>query len=204
MDASLLQTDSLLDLMIRFGLNLGVVIVLVRFIYWGVKREKEYAFSFLLTNVLIFFLCYMMKGAQISVGFAFGLFAVFGILRYRTTTLPVKEMTYLFACISLALINGLGSQELSLLELGFINVIILLTVFVMEKLWQEEVNDFSSKKVDYERIDLIEAGDSESILKDLRNRTGLDVHDYTVKNLNLVDGRAEIRVYYKKRKDDSA
>ncbi len=195
------MTDVLLNLtgfpglILRFAINLIAAVTLVRYIYLRIKDKREFAFAFLLSNVLIFFLCYLMSGAQISMGFAFGLFAVFGILRYRTTTLPIKEMTYLFASIALALINGLANQEMSLFELLFINISILAVVFILERVWSVEKK--FTKRVSYERIDLLEAGDAEAILADLRQRTGLNIIAYTVKNINLVEGVADLRAEYK-------
>jgi hypothetical protein len=181
-------------LVMRFVLNLIAVTLLVRFIYLKIKNRREFAFAFYLSNVLIFFLCYMMSGAQISMGFAFGLFAVFGILRYRTTTLPIKEMTYLFASIALALINGLANDKMSFAELIFVNSSIIVVVFILERVWS--VNKTFSKRVFYERIDLIEEGDNEAIIEDLKRRTGLEVQSFTVKNINFVEGKAELRVVY--------
>lgn len=194
------MTDVLLNLtgfpglILRFAINLIAALTLVRFIYLRIKDKREFAFAFLLSNVLIFFLCYLMSGAQISMGFAFGLFAVFGILRYRTTTLPIKEMTYLFASIALALINGLANQEMSLLELLFINVSILLVVYILERVWSVEKK--YTKRVSYERVDLLESGDTTAVLEDLKQRTGLNVIGFTVRNINLVEGVAELRVEY--------
>ena len=198
MSSQILEINNLIELALRFSIDLLVVILLVRFIYWKVKKDRDFAFSFLLSNILIFFLCYMMKGAQISVGFAFGLFAVFGILRYRTTTLPIKEMTYLFASISVALLNGLANKDMSYAELVFVNVAVLTVVYLLEVLWKAEPSSYLSKKVMYERIDLIQKGDEEDVLIDLKERTGLNITHFTVKNINFVDSRAELRVFYKK------
>lgn len=196
MDPLYFNLEKIADLGIRFVLNLGVVLILVRWIYWRVRQEREFAFSFTLTNILIFLLCYMMHGTEISMGFAFGLFAVFGILRYRTTTLPVKEMTYLFASISVALLNGISTDTFSLLELVFTNALILIVVYLLEILWKEEGATESSKKVEYERIDLIEKGDDQIIVEDLKTRTGLDVTRFEVKNMNLLTKSAMLKVFY--------
>lgn len=186
-------------LAIRFGLNLIAVTLLVRFIYLRIKKKKEFAFAFYLSNVLIFFLCYLMSGAQISMGFAFGLFAIFGILRYRTTTLPIKEMTYLFASIAIALINGLSNNEMSFPELFFINLSIIVVVYILENIWMEEKR--FTKKINYERIDLIESGNEKDVIEDLTSRTGLDIVGYTVKQINFVENKAELRVEYRPRND---
>ena len=111
----------------RFLLDLIVITILVRGIYYYFKKDREYAFTFFLFNVLIFFVCYLMLAVEISMGFAFGLFAIFGILRYRTNTVPIKEMTYLFTAITIALINSVG--EFNWVTI-FMNVSILLFVFI--------------------------------------------------------------------------
>lgn len=133
----LIDLTGLTELAMKFAFDIIVTILLVRFLYFdgSRKRQKEYVFSFLVSNVLVFFLCHLMSGAEISMGFAFGLFAVFGILRFRTRTLPIKEMTYLFASISVALINGLSIPDMSIYELLFINVAILISVLIMERFW---------------------------------------------------------------------
>lgn len=194
MEELLNDMNGWLGLGLRFGINLVAVTLLVRFIYLRIKKKREFAFAFYLSNVLIFFLCYLMSGAQISMGFAFGLFAIFGILRYRTTTLPIKEMTYLFASIALALINGLSNDEMTLLELLFINISIIVVVYVLETIWTEETE--FTKRVYYERIDLLEAANDKAVLEDLRNRTGLNVTSFTVKKINFVEKKAELRVVY--------
>lgn len=194
MDSLIGDIDGWVGLLFRFGLNLMSVILLVRFIYLRIKKKREFAFAFFLSNVLIFFLCYLMSGAQISMGFAFGLFAIFGILRYRTTTLPIKEMTYLFASIAIALINGLSNNEMSVIELIFINVSIVVIVFVLETIWSEEKQ--YTKRVYYEKIELLDAENEQAVIDDLKSRTGLDVTSFTVKNINFVDKQAELRVVY--------
>ena len=194
MEDMVFDLGNLPALLMRFVLNLMAVTILVRFIYLKVKNRREFAFAFFLSNVLIFFLCYMMSGAQISMGFAFGLFAIFGILRYRTTTLPIKEMTYLFASIALALINGLANEMMSFVELIFVNASIIVVVYSLERIWS--VDKTFTKRVYYERIDLIESGNDKAILEDLKNRTGLSVRSFTVKNINFVEKKAELRVVY--------
>lgn len=197
MEDTLLADPGWLNLALRFGLDLFMVILLVRFIYLRIKRKNEFAFAFFLSNILIFFLCYLMSGAQISMGFAFGLFAIFGILRYRTTTLPIKEMTYLFTSIAIALINGLTNDHISFAELVIINFSIIIVVYTLERIWSVE-KEFT-KRVFYERIELIEAADDEAVIEDLKSRTGLDVKSFTVKNINFVEKKAELRVVYEPR-----
>jgi hypothetical protein len=130
-----------------------------------------------------------------ELGFALGLFAVFGILRYRTEPLPIKEMTYLFIVIGLAMINALVNKSISLSELAFVNITILLVVFSFEKLWFN--NEVQKKRITYERIDLIKPGDRLEMIKDLRMRTGLDIVKIQVGKIDFLRDVAQLTVFYK-------
>ena len=176
---------------IRFIIDLVVITILVRYIYFGQKRDKEYVFTFFLFNVLIFFVCYMMLKVNISMGFAFGLFAIFGILRYRTSTIPIKEMTYLFTAITLALINAIAPIDWAM---AFMNVSILVFVYVMEQLWF--ANKEQSKNITYDRIELIENDQIEELIEDLKRRTGLQVTRFEIKSMNLLNDSAVLKMYF--------
>ena len=123
------------ELLFKFGIDAIVLFVLIRVIYYPIHRKKENLFTYFAFNVLIFFLCILMNNVKLSMGFGFGLFAVFSIIRYRTEQLSVKDMTYLFAVITLAVINALVSKKVSLVELLFTNAVILGMVYVMEHVW---------------------------------------------------------------------
>ncbi len=191
-----LQFNDLIDastitLIWRFLVNIMVITVLVRFIYFGYKKDKEYAFTFYVFNVLIFFVCVVMVQSDISMGFAFGLFAIFGILRYRTNTIPHKEMTYLFTAITVALINGIAAFTVSL---AIMNVAILFFVFIMEKIWFSNKEHY--KNILYEKVNLIQEGNEIGIIEDLKLRTGLNVVKFEVKSMNFVNDSAELKVFY--------
>jgi len=177
---------------LRFLTNFIVITVLVMFIYMPQKKNREYGFTFMLFNLLIFFVCYLMLRVEISIGFAFGLFAMFGILRYRTSTIPIKEMTYLFTAITLALVNAISPIDWTM---GFMNLAILIFVFAMEKLWF--ANKEQSKRITYEKIDLIKEGKVEVIIADLRERTQMDVTRFEINSMNLVNDTAVLKVFYK-------
>jgi len=178
-------------LLTRMVINLIVITILIRFIYFGYKKDKEYAFTFFLFNVLIFFVCFVMLKSEISMGFAFGLFAIFGILRYRTNTIPHKEMTYLFTSITIALINGIAVMDETLIIMNFF---ILLSVFMMEKIWFSNKENY--KTVYYEKIQLIQSGDRQAIIDDLKSRTALKVVKYEIRSMNFLNDSAELRVFF--------
>ena len=188
---ALIQIDNnLAEIAIRFLVNVLVITILVRGIYFYFKKDKEYAFTFFLFNVLVFFMCYLMLAIEISMGFAFGLFAIFGILRYRTDTIPIKEMTYLFTSIAIALINSVG--EFSWVSV-FMNIMILMFVFMMEKIWF--TNREQSTSIRYEKIELLQ-GDKERVLEDLRNRTHLKVTHFEVRTYNFLNDSAMLKIYF--------
>jgi len=176
----------------RFLTNFIVITVLVMFIYMPQRKKREYGFTFMLFNLLIFFVCYLMLRVEISIGFAFGLFAMFGILRYRTSTIPIKEMTYLFTAITLALVNAISPIDWTM---WFMNLAILIFVFAMEKLWF--ANKEQSKRITYEKIELIKSGSTDEIIKDLRDRSRLDVTRFEINSMNLVNDTAVLKVFYK-------
>ena len=182
------------ELLIRFIFNLVIISILIRGIYFGYKQDKEYAFTFFLFNILIFFVCYIFSTADISMGFAFGLFAIFGFLRYRTSTIPIKEMTYLFTSITIALMNALKVEELGLITILLVNVVILLTVFTMERIWF--ANKTQYRNIVYEKIELIQEGNKELVIADLRKRTNLNITDFQIRSVNFLNDSVEMRVYF--------
>ena len=123
------------ELLFKFGVNTLLLFVLIRLIYYPIHRKKDYLFTYFLFNILIFFLCVLLNSVKLSIGFAFGLFAIFGVLRYRTEQISIKDMTYLFSVIAIAVINALASKKVSVAELIFADGMILLVTYALEHLW---------------------------------------------------------------------
>ncbi|MCB0510727.1 MAG: DUF4956 domain-containing protein, partial [Bacteroidetes bacterium] len=121
------------ELLIRLALNISVAYSIIYFIYQPTRRDSEYLFTFMIFNPLIFFVCHLFSKVDLSIGFAFGLFAVFSILRYRTTTIQVKEMTYMFIVIAVAVINALATKKVSYTELLFTNAFIIGITYYLER-----------------------------------------------------------------------
>ena len=135
-----------------------------------------------------------------EMGFAMGLFAVFGILRYRTEALPIKEMTYLFIVIGLAMINALTNKSISMIELIFTDLLIVGTTFGIETIW---FNDHErSKNLVYEKINLVKPEREGELIEDLRNRTGLDIFKISIGKIDFLKDTADIKIYYKESKNE--
>ena len=182
------------ELLFKFGLNALVLFVLIRLIYYPIHRKKDYLFTYFLFNILIFFLCVLLNNVKLSTGFAFGLFAVFSVLRYRTEQISIKDMTYLFAVIALAVINALVSKKISLAELLFTDGMILLVTYALEHLWltRHEAMRF----VNYEKIDLIRPEKREALHADLKERLGISVSRIEVGKIDLLRDTVQLRVFY--------
>src|SRR5690606_35547322 len=142
----------------------------IRVIYYPIHRKKDYLFTYFLFNILIFFLCVLLNSVKLSIGFAFGLFAIFGVLRYRTEQISIKDMTYLFSVITVAVINALASKNISIAELLFTDAMILLVTFALERLWLTRHE--AMKLLVYERIDLIKPQNRRELFADLHERLG--------------------------------
>ncbi len=182
------------ELLFKFTIDLVVVFVLIRVIYYNIHRKKDHLFTYFLFNVLIFFLCVLLNNVKLSTGFAFGLFAVFSVLRYRTEQISIKDMTYLFAVIALAVINALVSKKISLAELLFTDGMILVMTYALENLWltRHEAMRF----VNYERIDLIKPDKRAELLADLKERLGIHVSRIEVGKIDLLRDTVQLRVFY--------
>ncbi|HET8962410.1 MAG TPA: DUF4956 domain-containing protein [Chitinophagales bacterium] len=187
--------DDFPDLLVRFFFNLLMTYLLLRFIYRSDKKNKNYVFTYYVFSTLIFFLCYMMNSVKLSLGFAFGLFAVFSILRYRTISIPMKEMTYLFLVIGISVINALTTKKVSFVELLFTNVAIISITVILERLWYRE--GLYERVILYEKIENIKPQNQPIMLEDLRSRTGLDIREFDIVETDFVRDIARVRVYYK-------
>lgn len=184
-----------LELFLRFLLNITVIMILVRWLYYSTTRRKDYLFTYILISTVVFLLCYLLESVKLQIGFALGLFAIFGIIRYRTDALPIKEMTYLFLVIGVSVINALTSTETSVAELIFTNLTIVFITYGLEKLWL--LKHESSKLIIYEKINLIREGKYEELVKDLQERTGIrEINRVEVGKINFLRDVCDITIYY--------
>ncbi len=190
----LINVSDFLELAIRFFFNLLVLFVLVRTLYFSKTKRKDYLFTYYLIGSVVFLICFMLSSVKLQLGFALGLFAIFGIIRYRTTQISIREMTYLFVVISLSVINALINKKVSYAEAVFANVIILVIVWVIEKVinYRHE----SVKLIYYDKIDLILPEKRAELMADLKKRTGLDIHRIEIGRINFLQDSARIMVYY--------
>jgi hypothetical protein len=182
------------DLLIRFLFNLGITVLIARYIYYRKTRRKDYLFTFLLINSMVFLLAYLLSDVELKLGFAFGLFALFGILRYRTNPVQIKEMTYLFVVIGIAVINSVSDRYVSYAEVLFANFLITAILWFLEFYFL--LSHESSRRIVYERIELVNPARQKELIDDLSDRTGIRIHRTDVVSVNFLKKRAEIIIYY--------
>ena len=187
--------EDLIELLLRLALNIGVSYTIILGIFKSTKKDSEYIFTYLVFSPMLFFICHLSASTKLSIGFAFGLFAVFSILRYRTTTIPVKEMTYMFVIIGVAVINAISTKKISYAELLFTNFFIMVLLYLMERYLF--TNNVQTQNIIYENIENIKVGKEQVLIADLKERTGLDILRYEVIEADYLKDAARLRIYFK-------
>ena len=145
-------------------------------------------------NILTFFICFLLRKVPMEMGFALGLFAVFGILRYRTEAIPIRQMTYLFIVIGISMINALSNKSVSIFEVLFTNGLITLITYLIDRLWFQTIEE--KKNIVYEKIELIKPENKQELIKDLKERTGLPIHEVKVDKIDFLRDTAAVTIYY--------
>jgi len=186
---------SFIELVLRFSLNMVVILILVRWLYYSSTKRKDYLFTYILISSLIFLLCFLLASVKLQIGFALGLFAIFGIIRYRTSSIPIKEMTYLFLIIGVSIINALADAKTSVAEVLFTNFVIIVIAFLMEKIWLQK-HELSSTVL-YEKIDLIKPEKRSELMKDLQLRTGIKkINRIEIGKIDFLRDTCTLQIYY--------
>ena len=190
----LINVEDLVSLLVRFSLNLIVIMTIVVGLYAKNSRRKDFYFSFIAVSIVIFLLCFLLVSVKIELGFALGLFAVFGIIRYRTDSIPIKEMTYLFVVIVVSVINALANKKISYAELLTTNLLIVGILYILEKVLnlRQEIPQL----VIYEKIENLHADKKEELLADLKERTGINIKRFEVERIDFLRDIAQIIIFY--------
>lgn len=184
---------ALAELLIRFVLNTAVIALIVRVFYYPKSKRRDYFFTFILISISVFLLIFLMGGVKLKIGFALGLFAIFGIIRYRTESVPIREMTYLFLIIAVSAINGLATS-ISYVELLATNLLFILSIWICES--NRYVKHVASKLVLYDNIGLITPEREDELIADLKKRTGLDILRVEVGAIDFSKDTAMVKIYY--------
>ncbi len=196
-DTELFIGDRLAELAFRFTMDLVVAAFIIRGVYFRQVRNAEYVTTFFVFNVSVFFLVYIMNGLDLDVGFGFGLFALFAVLRFRTVAVPYTELTVAFAVIAVAVINAISVGALTYAEVWFANIGIAGCVYLVGALWADRQDVV--RAVRYERIENVRPDRVEDLHADLRDRLGLDVVSVRVDEVDFLNDTALLQVTYRRR-----
>jgi len=194
LNIELMNWEDFWDLVLRSVFNLGVVLILVRVLYYKITPRKEYLFTYILISVVVFFMVFLLENVGVEIGFALGLFAIFGMLRYRTRQIPIREMTYLFLVIGVSVINSLANRRVSYAELLLTNSAIVLVTYLLEKVFLLRTE--TRKLVNYEKVELIKPDMRAELIADLEERTGLSIHRVEIDRIDYLRDAARIYIYY--------
>jgi uncharacterized membrane protein len=195
----LMGTTGLLPLLMHFFFNLLVVAIIIHFFYYKKSKRRDFYFTFILISISIFLMIYLLGDVKIKVGFALGLFAIFGIIRYRTESMPVREMTYLFVIIAISVINALVTDA-SYLEQIATNLLFIVSVWICES--NHWLRHISEKLVQYDHIELITPEHRDELKKDLEKRLGLKILRVEVGHVDFVRDTAILKVFYEPERDE--
>ncbi len=192
--ADLFDQKDFIELLARSIFNFLIVGYIVRYLYYPATKNKDYLFTYLLISVTVFFLCFLLENVKLELGFALGLFAIFGIIRYRTDPIPIKEMTYLFIIIGISVMNALVNKKISHAEVVFTNLIFIALTYGLEKIWL--LKHESRKNITFEKIELILPEKRQELLEDLKLRTGLNITRIEVKSIDFLRDTAQLRIFF--------
>lgn len=190
----LINSADFLELLVRFSLNTLLLFFVVHFMYARNSKRKDFYFSYLAIGVIIFLLSFLLNSVKLELGFALGLFAIFGIIRYRTDAIPIKEMTYLFVIIGISVINALANKKVSYVELMFTNSAIIFGLWLLEK--RLMLKQEGSIQMVYEKIENIHEENKELLLADLKERTGINITRYEIQKIDFLRDVANIQLYF--------
>ena len=191
----LVDVEDLLKLVSRLGLNLIVTSVVVMGVYYRLYRNRDFVFTYDVFNVITFSLCVLLRKVPMELGFALGLFAVFGILRYRTEEIRMRDLTYMFIVIGIAILNAVANKKVSLAELLVVNTVIVGVALVIEL--QPTRRRETSTPMLYDSLELLQPGRTQELIADLTRRTGFEVTGVQVHRIDLLRDAAEITVSYR-------
>lgn len=185
---------NIVDFGTRGIINVVSLLLLVSLIYYPKHKNKDFIFTFVIFNIINFMICYLLGSAKIKIGFAFGLFAIFSIIRYRTILVSIKDMGYFFICVALGMLNSLASVNDNFVTLITCNVVILILTFSLERL--DFLKNENSKDIIYDKINLIKPQMRKELLEDLSDRTGLAIHRVDIVSIDYLKDVAAVKAYF--------
>lgn len=190
-----LNNPNFLMIILKFAINLIFIFILIRGIYFRYSRKEELLFTLFVMGIMVFFVNSMMSSVTLDFGFAFGMFAIFAILRFRTNSISLKDMVYIFAVIGISMMNSLKVFKFPMLGVFIFNFIILISIYLLEEYLLKNKTD--SHMITYENIDLLKPDKEQKLLRDICLMTGKDVFRIKVQRVDYKRGVAFLEIFYK-------
>jgi hypothetical protein len=182
------------ELLLQFGINLAILLILARAMYFKWNRKPEYMFAQLITGVIVFMICALLRWVQLGLGLVLGLFAIFAIIRFRTINVPVKEMAYLFMSVGISAVNALLPVNQCLQWIIFANAILMLVTFIMEKVFFSHI--LSQRTITYDNTELLKPSKHALLLQELKELTELNIIRIEIGKVDYTKRHAQIRIYF--------
>ena len=188
--------DDFYKMIFRFLINIFFLTALIKYSYYKFSKKADYFFTFYLVGTIVFFLCFTLKKYEIDLGLALGLFAIFGILRYRTDPLKVREMTYLFVVIGLSLVNALSNKKMSYTEIFVANSIVVAMAYFLDRYWDQQKTN--TKDILYESLEHIRPEHHELLKTELEHKLGFEILSISLGQIDFKAETVKIKIRYKK------
>lgn len=199
--------DDVYKMVLRLGINMFYLTAIIRLSYYHFSKKTEYLFTFYLVGVMVFFLCFTLKKYELDLGLALGLFAIFGILRYRTEPLKVREMTYLFVVLGVSVMNALSNKKMSFIEIITANTFIFVVIFYLDRYWslqritpKEKIapKDFGTQDIIYNSLENIKPKQNNLLREELENSLGVEILKLDIGEVDFEKQTVKIKIRYKK------
>ena len=190
--------DDFYKMSVRFLINFIFLTAVIRYSYFRFSQKTEYLFTFYLVGTVVFFLCFTLKKYELDLGLALGLFAIFGILRYRTDPIKVKEMTYLFVVIGISIINALYNKKMSYIEIISANIAVFLLAYYLDRNWSINKSQTVSKDIVIHSLEHIRPEQHEHLKQELEEKLGFEILKFDIGQIDFQKQTAKIKIRYKK------
>ena len=192
---NLFNSPTIWGILMRFVLNVIFLFILIRILFFRYSKKEKFFFTLFLIGITVFFICSMLKDIKIEIGMGLGLFAIFGILRFRTRNFSVKDMAYTFATIGISVINSINMENFPIIGFVIIDLIIVTSVFILEEFLKR--NEFNKYSIYYNDLELLKPGSNHKLLKDISSKTGHNILRVKICNLDFKKGIAHLEVFFK-------
>ena len=199
--------DDFYKMLLRLSINMLYLTAIIKLSYYRFSKKTEFLFTFYLVGIVVFFLCFTLKKYELDLGLALGLFAIFGIIRYRTDPLKVREMTYLFVVIGVSIINALSNKKMSYMEILLANTVITASIYYLDRYWSQQrltpkektmPKDFGIKDIVYNSLENIKPEQFDLLKNELEDSLGLEILKLDINEVDFEKQTAKIKIRYKK------